>query len=325
MRQELIMLRTLYKFTYTFKIKKNLWIQPLKICSIMTESNSENNVKFLKSESSILQLINTSGLKQLSKFIEASHAKTIISIRKENGLYKSLNDLSLSTKINNDILAKFYQSISNCEISTRTWSKYMTPDEIIMPATTLAIHVGPSAINWTVVNSDFKILDWDSRVWQNGTSKITTYDTINLIASITQQLPVCNCYVMEEIKMITNKSSNLLTQKQISTGIASCLKLITNQGTNNSPKNRLYLLKSFASARYFHLMIGSEAISANYIMKKILSDTDVNNEILQRVNVDEKLKRKYNEMFTDEKEQIGWSLLKALTFMCIIDTYNKYV
>lgn len=50
-----------------------------------------------------------------------------------------------------------------------------------MPATTLAIHVGPSAINWTVVNCDFKILDWDSRIWWNKTSKITTYDTINLV------------------------------------------------------------------------------------------------------------------------------------------------
>lgn len=50
-----------------------------------------------------------------------------------------------------------------------------------MPATTLAIHVGPSAINWTVVNCDFKILDWDSRVWRNETSKITTCDTINLV------------------------------------------------------------------------------------------------------------------------------------------------
>ena len=60
-------------------------------------------------------------------------------------------------------------------------------------------------------------------------------------------------------------------------------------------------------------------------MKKILSDTDVDDKILQRVNVDEKLKRKYNKMFTDEKEQIGWSLLKALTFMCIVDRYNKYV
>ncbi|XP_043512276.1 uncharacterized protein LOC122529857 isoform X2 [Frieseomelitta varia] len=304
---------------------KNLWIQPLKICSITTESNSEN-VKFSKSKSSILQLINTSGLKQLSQFIEASHAKTIISIRKKDGLYKSLNDLSLRTEINNDVLAKFYQTISN-EIPTHIWSKYITPNKRIfqMPATTLAIHVGPSAINWTVVNCDFKILDWDSRVWRNETSNITTYDTINLIASVTQQLPVCNCYVMEEIKMIKNKSSNLLIQNQINTGIASCLKLITNQGTNNSSKNRLYLLKSFASARYFHLTIGSEAVSTDYIMKKILSDTDVDDEILQRVNVDEKLKRKYNKMFTDEKEQIGWSVLKALTFMCIVDRYNKYV
>lgn len=33
----------------------------------MTESNSENNVKFSKSKISILQLINASSLKQLSQ------------------------------------------------------------------------------------------------------------------------------------------------------------------------------------------------------------------------------------------------------------------
>ncbi|CAD1478950.1 unnamed protein product, partial [Heterotrigona itama] len=303
----------------------NLWIQPLKTCSIMTENNGENNVKFSKSKNSkLLELINTSNLEQLSQFIETSHAETIISIRKK-GVYKSLNDLSLRTEINNDALAKFYQLISNCKISKDIWNKYITSDEILMPATTLALHVGPFAINWIVVNCDFKILDWDSRVWQNETSKITTYDIINLVASVTQQLPVCNCYVIEEIKMIKNKSSiNLLIQNQISTGIASCVKLITNQGTNNSPKNKLYLLKSSASARYFHLIVGSEAISANYVMKKILSDTDINDETLQRVSVDEKLKRKYNKMLSDEKEQVGWSLLKALTFMFIVDRYNKY-
>lgn len=60
-------------------------------------------------------------------------------------------------------------------------------------------------------------------------------------------------------------------------------------------------------------------------MKKLLSDTDINDETLQRVSIDEKLKRKYNKMCSDEKEQIGWSLLKALTFMFIVDRYNKYL
>lgn len=50
-----------------------------------------------------------------------------------------------------------------------------------MPEMILGIHVGPNAISWTLLNSNFKILNWDCFVWRNKTSKITTYDIISLV------------------------------------------------------------------------------------------------------------------------------------------------
>lgn len=50
-----------------------------------------------------------------------------------------------------------------------------------MPQMILGIHVGPNAISWTLLNSNFKILNWDCLVWRNKTSKITTYDIISSV------------------------------------------------------------------------------------------------------------------------------------------------
>lgn len=47
-----------------------------------------------------------------------------------------------------------------------------------MPATLLGIHVGPTAITWSLVDCDFNVLAWDSIIWQNNSLK---YDIINLV------------------------------------------------------------------------------------------------------------------------------------------------
>ncbi|XP_033343646.1 uncharacterized protein LOC117230368 isoform X2 [Bombus vosnesenskii] len=85
------MLKTWCKLTNTFKIKKNLWVQPLAKCSTVTKRNIKNNlVQFPKYKTKILQLVNTSKLDNLTQFISASHAETLISKRTSNGLYKSM-------------------------------------------------------------------------------------------------------------------------------------------------------------------------------------------------------------------------------------------
>lgn len=50
-----------------------------------------------------------------------------------------------------------------------------------MPQMILGINVGPNAISWTLLNSNFHILNWDCFVWRNKISKITIYDIISLV------------------------------------------------------------------------------------------------------------------------------------------------
>ncbi|XP_043787312.1 uncharacterized protein LOC122712061 [Apis laboriosa] len=242
----------------------------------------------------------------------------------KNGPYSSLNDLLIKTNINEDILNEFYNSILNHEkISPKKINQFIvTPDisGIEMPQMILGINVGPNAISWTLLNSNFHILNWDCFVWRDKTSKTTIYDIINLTSSFVQELSIFNnsltSFVIEEIDM----AKMLCYQFQIIIGIASCLKLLSYQEKNNSSKfyDNLYILKSRSTARFFKLRIGNETIAAKYILEKILNKTDETDENLKQICINNEIKQKYIEKISEEKEQIGWSLLTALTFVHLI-------
>lgn len=60
------------------------------------------------------------------RFISASHAKTLISKRTSNGLYKSLDDVLLKTKIDVDSWKNFCTSFINH--NKKKWKKFIKPD-----------------------------------------------------------------------------------------------------------------------------------------------------------------------------------------------------
>lgn len=276
-------------------------------------------MQFSKYEAKILQLLNTSKLDKLTQFISASYAATLISKRTSHGPYKSYDDVLLKTEIDVDSWNNFCTSFID-NYNKQKWKKFIKPDINItaMPATILGIYVGPTAINWTLVDRDFNVLDWNSIIWQNNTSK---YDIINSVPLLVQQLPLSNSYVMEELKTHNRShSTSFMMQHQIASSIASCIKLIINQRTynSNSLTNTLYTLKSSTTARIFNLQLASEATSVNYIMKSILDDIKTDDEWLCDIHIAYKLKERYMKKVAGEREQMGWSLLTTLACFFII-------
>ncbi|XP_068967613.1 uncharacterized protein [Bombus flavifrons] len=121
------MLKTSCKLINTFKIKKNYWVQLLAKCSTATKSNIKNNlVQFSEHEAKILQLVNTSKLNNLTQFISALDAETLISKRTSNGLYKSLDDVLLKTEIDVDSWKHFCTSF--IKHNKKKWKKFIKPD-----------------------------------------------------------------------------------------------------------------------------------------------------------------------------------------------------
>ncbi|XP_071858864.1 uncharacterized protein [Bombus fervidus] len=313
------MLRTSCKLSYTFKTKKNLWV-PLATCSTAIKSIVGNNLlHFSKHEVKILQLVNTSKLNKLTEFISASYAETLISMRTSNGPYKSLNDVLLKTKIDVDSWNKFCTSVIKHHTKQK-WKKFIKPDIYTtaqMPAKILGINVGPTAITWALVDCDFNVLVWDSIIWQ---SNSLAYDVINSVPLLVQQLPLSSSYVMEEFSVNRKSHASLIMQCQINNSIGSCIKLLINQRTNNSNSSTdtLYLLKYLTTARFFNLLIASEVIAVEYIIKQILDNTKKNDEWIQNISIGYELKQKYMQKAKDEREQMGRSLLTTIACLHII-------
>ncbi|XP_060818574.1 uncharacterized protein LOC132908527 [Bombus pascuorum] len=314
------MLRTSCKLFYTFKIKKNLWVQRAT-CSTVMKSNIENNpLHFPKHELKILQLVNTSKLNKLTQFISASYAETLISMRTSNGPYKSLNDVLLKTEIDVDSWNKFCTSVIKYHTKHK-WKKFVKHDIYTttaqMPAKILGINVGPTAITWTLIDCNFNVLVWDSRIWWSNSLE---YDIINSVPLLVQQLPLSNSYVMEELKVNKKSHASLIMQYQIANSIGSCIKLLINQRTNNSNSSTdiLYILKSLTTARFFNLLIVSEVIATECIIEQILDDTKKDNEWLRDIRVGYELKQKYMQKDAIEREQMGRSLLTTLACLHII-------
>lgn len=87
----------------------------------------------------------------------------------------------------------------------------------------------------------------------------------------------------------------------------------------------MYILKSRSTAQFFKLRIGNETIAAKYILEKILNKTDESDENLKQIqiSINNEIKQKYIKKIAEEKEQIGWSLLTALTFIHLVKNQSQ--
>lgn len=104
------------------------------------------------------------------------------------------------------------------------------------------------------------------------------------------------------------------------------IKFVTFSEKNNSSNflNNLYILKSQTTAQFFKLRIGNETIAANYILEKILNKTETDENLKQiQIYINNDIKQKYKEKIVEEREQIGWSLLTALTFVHLVKNQSQ--
>lgn len=105
--------------------------------------------------------------------------------------------------------------------------------------------------------------------------------------------------------------------------ILHLIKFVTFSEKNNSSKFlNLYILKSQTTAQFFKLKIGSETIATNYVLEKILNETETDENLKQQtkmqIYINNEIKQKYIKKIAEEREQIGWSLLTALTFAYLV-------
>ncbi|XP_076380908.1 uncharacterized protein LOC117220215 isoform X3 [Megalopta genalis] len=187
----------------------------------------------------------------------------------------------------------------------RKQTKLRTTPKIVkleMPKTVLAVHVGATMLSWTLLDCNYDVLDMNWHHWNN---QANLYDLITLISAITPTIPIAATYIVEDT-YIPHKGSSiqrLLTQQQLGVSIMSCILL--------------------RETKWFGLIVGQEIVSSEYIMKKLL-DVSAQTANKPHISINSELKFKYMKLPDIERDQVSWSLLKAVSFLHTIETRKNH-
>ncbi|XP_076176085.1 transcription elongation factor, mitochondrial [Ptiloglossa arizonensis] len=317
------MLRTLRNFIYKADSQKKLCI---RLSLINCRLFQDKSFRFTR-ETKILQIANEGTEEQLQKFIELSHAKSIILHRIQNGPYKSLLDLLLINKFEHNIAQRFCNAI--CPEKLTKMNKYTVVPNIKMeelPDTVLGIHVGPTLVSWALIDRDFNLLNWNYETWYDCRPRNNSYHLIEMVPSIVKKIPKSSAYIMEDIQLIRNTiTPNILyLQQQFIVSIMVCVAL--RDGNDVPCVNNVYVFKPKTTARFFKLLLGSEIIGAQYVVHVTSTFNQIEIRDMASINmcISDDGKRKYMRGSSDVQEQMRWSLLKALSFFHIAEMQNNF-
>ncbi|KOC65683.1 hypothetical protein WH47_10145 [Habropoda laboriosa] len=250
-----------------------------------------NEILFAENEHQILKIVNESNLKQLTNYIEQSYAQTIILHRITNGSYKSLTQFCILFQIPNEIMG---------------------------------LHIGPTAICWALVTSDFKVLHLGCHIWNDNHKKFSSYDLIHLASSVAHMLPLSSSHVIEEIPVLKRvPQSTYYIPQQLTTAIMSSIIIMNNSKNDDSSglKYNLYVLKPQTSAHFFNLVVGKEVVASKYIIQRIFDQSNIDNKQFQYIHISDELREYFLMEMPEQQEQLGWSLLKALTCTHLLKSF----
>ncbi|XP_078040022.1 uncharacterized protein LOC144471642 [Augochlora pura] len=283
------MLKSLYSSFSRAKLRKYCWIQPSNAYSECFQNDKEN--VFYKEKNNNL--------------IHKNQHNKIVFMNKDGSV--GFVDMSFQNEGNSYTSKKF-------KITPRI-------TKMQMPKTVLAIHVGPSMLSWACIDSSFEVLNFDWHCWNDQLMKTNTHNLINLVSTVTPALPIAAVYVIEDV-CVPRKGlkiiEKLLTQKQLATSIMSSIMLRDMLLLNSvKPADNVYILQSYFSANWFDLFIGNEVISTDCIMKELLTTNSDTNKL--NISISPTLKVKYMELANAKRDQVIWSLLKAISFLCVVE------
>ncbi|XP_076281654.1 uncharacterized protein LOC143209620 [Lasioglossum baleicum] len=326
------MLKTCCTSFYRVKLQKYPWSQP---SSAYSELLTQTTVKGIdekgdlcKKENELLIEANETNKLDLKKYFKESQIKTLISHLSTNEAVKPVEELLLTNKVEVDTTSSPTKIATKKQKSERSRVR-VTPKikNLEMVKTTLAVHVGPTILSWSFVDCNFNLLDWNWHVWSGEKVKSRTFDLLNLVPSIVQTLPEADAYVMEDVQIPHKGNKNiqkLLTQQQLAASIMSCILVrdrLSPQSSMPSPSplpsssNKIYVLNTHSTAHWYNLFVGNEIISTDYAMKTLLNSEDIAQTDKLYASMNTELLDKYTKAEVDKREQINWSLLKALLFL----------
>ncbi|KAG7205398.1 hypothetical protein KM043_007392 [Ampulex compressa] len=331
------MLRWLFYPERIIKQCQGLYIYTYCTASNVHNENSANaNLQYSpKEELKILQIINKANLMEVSRYnISKANARKLILHRKVHGNFTSICDLFDIKCMKHNILHNFCNSIILNKkkelLDEDILKKHITPvitnDMRKNITSALALHFCNNTISWACLDQNYTILFWDYR--EIAVRKVSTnlVELIKMTSDITKVIPRADIIVIEEDKITLNTKTTLqwnnLQQHQI---IAITLTQLINdidkcveQSSALSGVTNIFTLRHRLSAHFIGLVLGTEVISAKYIIEKLVNPQQEEPQFITpmpAIILSEDMKNMYKQMNALKREQMGWALLKAITFI----------
>lgn len=284
----------------------------------------------------ILEVINNKTTKDLLQYsITKKRAEKLELHRANDGPFKSLDDLLKIQSMNNKWVYNFYKSII-CGKRKASPKKIMS-GLVVTPQNTeadlkdintvLGIYVGYDLISWSLLDRNCEVLQWDYKSFQRKEKKENIHSLLQTTIPIARKLPKADRYVMQEtggdVGRIQNRQfyQNFVQRSIIGAIILSHLTIMDSKfnDTTGFVANNIFILRQHVLRKIYGLIIDNEAISTQYMVQKLLQESD---ELIKtkepKVLIRTDLRDMYNAQSSVYQEQISWSLLIALAFIELI-------
>ncbi|KAL0106115.1 hypothetical protein PUN28_016088 [Cardiocondyla obscurior] len=280
----------------------------------------------------ILKIINSKTTTDLLQYsITKKRAEKLELYRTNNGPFQSLEDLLEVQSSNNKWVYNFYKSIiyGKKKISKIISGLVVTPPNTNQKDvnTVLGIYIGHDLISWSLLNRNCEVLQWSYKYFPQKENKATIHYFLQKTIPIAKKLPKADRYVIQEIggdvSNVLNRHfyQNFVQQSVTSAIILSYLTMLDNKFNDVSEfvANNIFVLRPRVLRKIYGLVIDNETIATQYILQKLLQESDDIIKIKEpKVLVSTELKKMYNSQTSVCQEQIGWPLLIALAFIELI-------
>ncbi|XP_071562003.1 transcription elongation factor, mitochondrial [Temnothorax nylanderi] len=301
----------------------------------MCTDTSDINLLSPEDKEKILQVINSKSMKDLVQYsITKKRAEKLELHRANNGPFESLDDLLQVPSMNNKCVYNFYKSII---CGKKRPPKKIMSGLVVTPQNTdtsqrdvdtvLGIYVGHDLISWSLLNRDCEVLQWSYKSFPRKGPKENIHTLLQETIPIAKKLPKADRYIMQEtggdVGRIQNRHfyQNFVTQSIIGAIILSYLTMLDNKfnDTTGFVANNIYILRQRVLRKIYGLIIDSEGISTQYMVQKLLRESDEPIKTKEpKVLIGTELRNMYNAQSPVCQEQIGWSLLISLAFLELI-------
>lgn len=224
----------------------------------------------------ILRVLNTSSEKELRKLsISPLNVMRILHHREENSGFASMEHVGAIDGLQTRGLARICEAIlygkKPQEKRPPDWGNSIIPhislDRIESITDILAVDVSPPFMTWAHVTRDNFVLALDRVQFLDNKTRPHLYNYYDAVQQVLKQLPPASLYVVEQ-KAQRHKGEVAQSQSQLT--VQAMMVALLSHGKQLQPQ--VVSIKSSAITNLFNLNVGSERVSGQGTLKKLVED-----------------------------------------------------